>query len=585
MTKSASVEQSAPNKPPKLLPGKLTPEVARDWDNACSTYFMHKGVDAADQVKMIAFGMLDPRLHTWYLAQRATLDGGTFANYMTALKAGWLDTHWDTKLRKKVLGSRQGTRPFYEWALELQNQNALLYGNAAHLSDIQLRNQLEANICDELTTSVLRAKLADNLTLRKWIEEVKHLDDKRLEDFASHKKIAEELYKSSRRTTTSYQSKTPSSSKTFNSSSRLGPLTESERNLLVEHKGCFKCRKFYVSHRSKECNDGAPEASTYKPLTEADANAAKPKATRAKTVAAVAPVGAVMPSSVFEEGSESEDDKYVAPFETAHLIWPCLLTGPSSESFERIDALIDHGSHLVLIDESVVDKLGLRKRKLHTSIEASSAFLNSASVSPFSFSEYVLLSPSSINHDWTSHHDLRTCIAKDSKYDLLSPPKHVRKCRTPLPSRREIKRQRKNVIKELQKVLEHRGNELEQHTTSKNTNIASVLRQRIETLAFIEANKEHLERLDKEMRRKYEDRFPEDIPHIDHLPTDIVHRIRLKDPNKIIQCRRYNTPRKYREAWDTLLNQHIAAGRLRPSSSPFVSPAFLIPKKDPTALP
>lgn len=157
MTKPAMVEQSAPSKPPKLLAGELTPEVARDWDNACSTYFMHKEIIARDQVKMIAFGMLDPRLHTWYLAQRATLDAGTFAEYMTALKNAWLDTHWDMKLHKKVLGSQQGTRSFYGWALELQNQNALLYGNAAHLSDEQLRNQLEANICDELTTPVLRA--------------------------------------------------------------------------------------------------------------------------------------------------------------------------------------------------------------------------------------------------------------------------------------------------------------------------------------------------------------------------------------------------------------------------------------------
>jgi hypothetical protein len=36
---------------------------------------------------------------------------------------------------------------------------------------------------------------------------------------------------------------------------------------------------------------------------------------------------------------------------------------------------------------------------------------------------------------------------------------------------------------------------------------------------------------------------------------------------------------------EQLLNEHVAAGRLRPSSSSFVSPTFLIPKKDPTALP
>jgi hypothetical protein len=60
MTKTARVEQPTPNKPPKLMAGELTPEVARDWDNACKTYFMHKNIEAANQVKMVAFGMQDP---------------------------------------------------------------------------------------------------------------------------------------------------------------------------------------------------------------------------------------------------------------------------------------------------------------------------------------------------------------------------------------------------------------------------------------------------------------------------------------------------------------------------------------------
>lgn len=252
--KPASVEQSAPSKPPKLLTGELTPEAARDWENACATYFMHKEIEPQNQVKMVAFRMLDPRLHTWYLAQQVTLDAGTFLEYMTALKDAWLETHWDTKLRKKVLGSRQGGRAFYEWALELQNQNALLYGNAAHLTDAQLRNQLEANICDDLTMAVLRANLDATLTLRNWIEEVRHLDDKRLEDLAMHKRLAEEAYKTSRRTTQPYtSSKTTHSSSVNNSTPRLGPLTVAERTLLADNKGCFKCRKFYVSHRSREC--------------------------------------------------------------------------------------------------------------------------------------------------------------------------------------------------------------------------------------------------------------------------------------------------------------------------------------------
>ncbi|KAG1738916.1 uncharacterized protein EDB91DRAFT_1249091 [Suillus paluster] len=282
--KTATVDQSSPSKPPKLLVGELTPKVVCDWENACSTYFMHKEIEAKNQ----------------------------------------------------------GMRDFYEWALELQNQNTLLFGNAAHLSDAQLCNQLEANICDELITPVLRAKLDPTMMLKKWIKEVCHLDDKHLEDLAMHKK-------------------------------------------------------------SKECPDGPPDASSYKTLTEADAIAAKPvKNDRLmKPIAAVAPVAAVMPLSVLEEVLDSDDDMCIAPFETNHLLWSCLLAGPSSPSFECINTLIDHGSHLVLINEDLVTKLGLKRRKLHVEIQANSVFL-ALSTSPLTFSEYVHVSPSSLNHDWIS---------------------------------------------------------------------------------------------------------------------------------------------------------------------------------------
>jgi hypothetical protein len=55
--------------------------------------------------------------------------------------------------------------------------------------------------------------------------------------------------------------------------------------------------------------------------------------------------------------------------------------------------------------------------------------------------------------------------------------------------------------------------------------------------------------------------------------------------DKIIQTRSYDCPQRFRAAWKTLLDQHIAAGRLRPSESAHASPAFIIPKADPTVLP
>ncbi|KAG2063782.1 hypothetical protein BDR04DRAFT_1123035 [Suillus decipiens] len=203
--------------------------------------------------------------------------------------------HWDTKLRKKVLGSQQGSHAFYEWVLELQNQNALLFCNPAHLDNTQLCNQLEANLCDDRTMPVLRAKLASILTLKEWIEEVRHLDNKCLEDLAMHRKFAEDYY------------------------------------------------------RSKECTNGAPDASTYKTLTKADTIATKPKGNKTtKPIAAVAPVAAVMPSNVMEVDFESEDDTF-------------------------------------LINDKVMNKLGLQRRRLHTNILIMSSGLVSAKIPVMTF--------------------------------------------------------------------------------------------------------------------------------------------------------------------------------------------------------
>ncbi|OJT02156.1 Retrovirus-related Pol polyprotein from transposon 17.6, partial [Trametes pubescens] len=109
----------------------------------------------------------------------------------------------------------------------------------------------------------------------------------------------------------------------------------------------------------------------------------------------------------------------------------------------------------------------------------------------------------------------------------------------------------------------------------------AAIREKVEELALLES----LKREDAHMKERFADCFPEDIPHLRDLPTDVVHEINLKDANLTIVRRQYDCPKKYREVWKTLLQQHLDAGRLRPSSSPYASPSFLVPKSDPSALP
>ena len=75
------------------------------------------------------------------------------------------------------------------------------------------------------------------------------------------------------------------------------------------------------------------------------------------------------------------------------------------------------------------------------------------------------------------------------------------------------------------------------------------------------------------------------IPHIDSLPPHEPARIHLKDAYKKISNRSYSCPHQYKEAFATLIQQRLDSGFIRPSSSSLASPSFIVPKKDPKALP
>jgi hypothetical protein len=114
----------------------------------------------------------------------------------------------------------------------------------------------------------------------------------------------------------------------------------------------------------------------------------------------------------------------------------------------------------------------------------------------------------------------------------------------------------------------------------KDVDVVAAVRERIETLATLA----HYQKLGDDLKDRYRKIF-EPIPHIDELPTEVLCEIKLKDAQKTLSKRTYQSPRKYKEAWQTLIQKHLDAGRIRPSSSSFASPAFLIPKADRTALP
>src|SRR5271154_3781165 len=99
------------------------------------------------------------------------------------------------------------------------------------------------------------------------------------------------------------------------------------------------------------------------------------------------------------------------------------------------------------------------------------------------------------------------------------------------------------------------------------------------------ANTERLKNLDEKYKHKFKDRFPKDIPDAKDLPTSVYHWIHVDPKAQMSVARSYSCLRKFRQAWKTLIDQHAAAGRIWPSSSPYTSLSFIIPKSDLMVLP
>ena len=299
-----------------------------------------------------------------------------------------------------------------------------------------------------------------------------------------------------------------------------------------------------------------------------------------------------LPSAVLGIGEEDSDDsmKYIhtstlPPFSSQYLEWQCRVNRPSVSEPVVVTALIDNGSHSVLIDEGLVAKLGLRRRRLPSPQRVHLAMGEAEVI----FSEWVKLPLYSYDQQWTAHvvqavvalgltypvilggpflesnkvvinHKFGRVTAKDDRYQLLPEPQGE-------PGQIEAMSSTKvwppaDVLLELRERMKDWKDE-QSSTGSSYEHFAKMLEDRI----FVLAVWNELATYEQDVWAEFEDRFPTDIPHVTRLPDDVYHCFRLKDAEKVIKSQSYACPKKYKDAWKQLLDQHLVAGRIRESSS------------------
>ncbi|KAJ7158997.1 hypothetical protein C8R43DRAFT_882239, partial [Mycena crocata] len=576
---------------PTLYPGDVTPLVLNDMEMHFINYFDTKDIDEKRHVRLALGCFQDTRAKNWFRppAERKRLIELPFEAFMLEAQTKFLKASWKSDTRNEILSARMpDTNTFAEWSTHVESLNSLLIGTEHALDETRIRHTLEAGMPAGLRTLVNDKKTGcANITkYSEWIMEVIVLDNKRVADDEHHRMLILEAVRAEKRKAAedsdrvskkpnskpaSTASTSASTSSTSANKKTVPTLDLDERKLLEDNNGCTRCRRFFVGHRHRDCNNPWPDADTYQHLTQAHVDHAKQamraaskgkgKANAATSTTSTPAIAAIMAPVEFDSDDSCDSEQDLSrnvskltsnPHSVPHLFWDCLVEGPMSNLPLHSRALIDNGCHLVVIDEDLADKLDLRCFKLREPEDVSLAFSPGpdSERSTTSLHEYVKLHPLSCDQSWTSHtvralvapnlcaplilglpflsrnhividHESRTAVDKCCQYDLLNPPA-VKP--PPVP---KMKLREKLEVTDLKPV-----------------DVIAAVRERVEVLSHYE---ELSKRADK-IRADYARLF-EPMPHAKDLPSDVLCEISVKDANMTFKSRSYQSPRKYQQAW------------------------------------
>ena len=174
----AVVEHIHQSKSPTLLAGEIDPAVMRTFELGCLDFFDCKGIKEEDQVRKILGSFRDTRIRDWISGDRNRLLTLSFADFMSEMRANYLDPDWEPTVRCRILAATlKQNQSFWDWFSHMQSLNSLLANTASHFSDALLCEKLEARLDPELTRRCNANRVDKILVLRPWALEVKCHDE------------------------------------------------------------------------------------------------------------------------------------------------------------------------------------------------------------------------------------------------------------------------------------------------------------------------------------------------------------------------------------------------------------------------
>ena len=393
-------------------------------------------------------------------------------------------------------------------------------------------------------------------------------------------------------------------------------LTEREHDYLRLNDGCFKCRRTGVFHGTKDCLTGFATTNVVVPagwtVSAGIAARAARSAAAAATATAAAPAAPVIATPKpkleatlhalnLEEEEFDEDVEWQSGSgtsgedssdECADLRFPTLpVTLVGSNQRLEANALADSGASSSFLTERLAEALGVRIHKLSKPREVTLA-IKGRKTQQLLIKSYAMVPLVLSNGTWSPGLTFFKVAQLADSLDLVLGNPFLYKHRIsihlwPYPQLQCVQDDLKTTFDLLAPVFGPAPAPVVEPAAPTPESVQASVLARIEALDGELAEQAELAKMDRDFRTEFADLFPTILPDVGHINerADIRHHIRLADPALVHNQRGYPVPQKHKAAWRRLLDEHTAAGRIRPSSSPYAAPSFIIPKKDPTVAP
>ncbi|GAA5982141.1 hypothetical protein JCM11641_000600 [Rhodosporidiobolus odoratus] len=568
----SSFPTSSLGKPPLLL--DLSPESISDFLLAFDLYFDIKNTQD-DRRKILMVGLSlggFVELSACWSGSRAAHSGKTYSQFVEDFKKEAFPRDFVWEVEREIRESRQREKDYGTWAAGLRNQQQAI--GVAAMDDFSFVRTLLFNMDGELSTYLRQHPILSTTGL--------HEDDlaaiglrsatattttsataAATQPVISARKadVAREVAAASRKS-----SSTPTASRTSATSTATTPagqspmpvprnanvqpgsaaLTPVERAYLDATYGCTRCRKSWQDHRAGSCTAPIARERVNVPSTFKIGNTVTPPAGFQPTTNLFTPRTTVPSSTTAQPPT----------------------TGFRALAIEGDDDDTEREQEWFLGESESEVRQG-ELRLANGTFDAGEMVLKVAELEePY---DVILGNPFLYRHRLTlSLHPYPQLIRPSSvdgpELDLYAPiygPPTLLHALPSLPPARRERIQQASVLARLAVLEEEEAGRVRR-----------------------EEEEREREELKKELMEEFRDRFPDGLPRVSEADkSDVRHRIRLKDPQKVHNLRGYPSPARWNERWKRLLDKHVDAGRLRLSSSPFASPSFVQPKKDPMADP